>query len=228
MLKLSVIIPVYNEKQTLPLILEKVQKTKPKEIIIVDDCSTDGTQDFLKNYKAPNVKIFRHHMNSGKGAAIQTGIKEAGEEIILIQDADLEYDPNEYERLLQPILEGRADVVYGSRFIGSEPHRTLFFWHYLGNRFITWLTDLVANINLTDVETGYKIFKKAALDSIRLEEKDFGFEPEVTIKLAKQKRWRFYEVGISYHGRSYEEGKKIRWTDGLKAIYVILKHGFFS
>lgn len=226
-MKITVIIPVYNEIRTLPLILEKVQAQKPAEIIIVDDCSTDGTKDFLSNYKAKNVKLLYHSSNSGKGAAIQTGLSQATQEIILIQDADLEYDPKDYEKLLQPILSGDADVVYGSRFIGSAPHRVLFFWHYFGNKFITLLTNLFANLNLTDIETGYKVFRKEVLQSITLEEKDFRFEPEVTIKLGR-KRWKFYEVGVSYYGRSYEEGKKIRWTDGFKAIFAILKHGLFS
>ncbi len=222
-MKLSVIIPVFNEKATLPLILDKVQKQKPAEIIIVDDASYDGTEEFLKTYQAKNVKIIRHERNSGKGAAIHTGIKNATQEIVLIQDADLEYDPEEYERLFRPIETGQADVVYGSRFVGSDPHRVMFFWHYVGNRFLTLLTNIATNLNLTDMETCYKVFRKKAIDSIALEETDFGFEPEVTIKLA-QKGWRFYEVGISYYGRDYAEGKKIRWTDGLKAVAVILKH----
>ncbi len=226
MINLSVIIPVYNEKNTLPIILERVQKTKPEEIIIVDDCSTDGTSEFLKNYKAKNVKILSHQTNLGKGAAVRTGLGMATKDIILIQDADLEYNPEEYQRLIAPILSGQADVVYGSRFIGSEPHRVLFFWHYLGNKLITFLTDIFANLNLTDIETGYKAFRKEAISSIRIEENDFGIEPEITIKLA-MRGWRFYEVGISYYGRSYAEGKKIRWTDGLKAIWVIIKHGLF-
>lgn len=222
-MKFSVIIPVYNEKDTLPVILERVQKQKPTEIIIVDDASTDGTEEFLKTYQVKNVKIIRHAQNSGKGAAVHTGIKNATQEVILIQDADLEYDPEEYDKLLNPIEGGLADVVYGSRFIGSSPHRVMLFWHFTGNRFLTLLCNIAANLNLTDMETGFKAFRKKALDSITLEETDFGFEPEVTIKLAK-KGWKFYEVGISYHGRDYAQGKKIRWTDGLKAIAIILKH----
>ncbi len=221
--KFSVIIPVFNEKATLPLVLERVQKQKPTEIIIVDDHSIDGTEEFLKTHQAKNVKVVRHEKNSGKGAAVRTGIKNATQEIILIQDADLEYDPAEYAKLIGPIENGQADVVYGSRFIGSAPHRVMLFWHFTGNRFLTLLCNIAANLNLTDMETGFKAFRKQALDSITLEENDFGFEPEVTIKLA-QKGWRFYEVGISYHGRGYAEGKKIRWTDGLKAIAVIIKH----
>ena len=212
MLRVSVIIPVFNEIQTLPQILEKVQSEKPAEIIIVDDCSTDGTREFLQKYKNKNIKVAYHEQNFGKGAALHTGFKLATQDIILIQDADLEYDPADYPNLLQPIFDNRADVVYGSRFIGSAPHRVLFFWHYLGNKLITLLT-----------ETCYKAFRREAINSIDLEEKDFGFEPEVTIKLAR-KNWRFYEVGIAYYGRTYQEGKKIRWTDGLKAIWVITKN----
>ncbi len=222
-IKFSIIIPVYNEKTTLPLILERVQKEKPTEIIIVDDHSTDGTEEFLKNYQAKNIKIIRHEQNSGKGAAVRTGIKNATQEIVLIQDADLEYDPAEYERLLQPIADNKADVVYGSRFIGSAPHRVMLFWHFTGNRFLTLLCNIAANLNLTDMETGFKAFRKKALDSVTLEENDFGFEPEVTIKLARA-GWRFYEIGIAYYGRDYNEGKKIRWTDGVKAVTVIMKH----
>lgn len=224
MTKISVIIPVYNEVKTLPVILEKVQKTKPEEIIIVDDCSNDGTENFLKSYKSKNVKILRHEKNMGKGAAIQSALKVASGDIIIIQDADLEYDPTDYSKLIKPIEDSQADVVYGSRFVGSSPHRVLFFWHYLGNKTLTLLTNLFANLNLTDMETGYKAFRKEALQSINLVEKDFRFEPEVTIKLAS-KGFRFYEVGIAYYGRGYEEGKKIRWTDGLKAIWAILQYG---
>ncbi len=226
-MKISVIIPVYNEVATLPVILERVQKNKPAEIIIVDDGSTDGTREFLDRYKASNVKVFKHTRNSGKGAALQTGIKAATQDVVLIQDADLEYNPLEYERLLAPIEQGYADVVYGSRFVGSDPHRVLFFWHYIGNKFLTFLCNVVANLNLTDMETGFKAFRKEVIRSISLKERQFGIEPEITIKLAK-KGWRFYEVGISYYGRGYKEGKKIRWTDGVKAIAVIIKYGLFS
>lgn len=225
--KISVIIPVYNERATLPLILERVQKQKPAEIIIVDDASSDGSEEYLKNYKAENVKIIRHEKNFGKGAAVRTGFQAASNEVVLIQDADLEYDPSEYERLLKPIFEGRADVVYGSRFVGNEPHRVSYFWHYIGNRFLTTLVNLFTNLNLTDMESGYKAFRKTALDSIKLVENDFSIEPEFTIKLAR-KGYRFYEVGISYHGRTYAEGKKIRWTDGVKAVYAIFKHALLS
>ncbi len=227
MLNISVIIPAYNEKDTLPKLLEKVQAQKPAEIIIVDDGSADGTREFLNSYAAKNVRKVFHETNRGKGAALQSGFALASEDVILIQDADLEYDPAEYGRLLQPILGGAADVVYGSRFVGSYPHRVIFFGHYLANKLITFLTNVFANLNLTDIETGYKAFRKKALQSITLEEEDFGFEPEVTIKLGR-KRWRFYEVGVSYYGRTYAEGKKIRWQDGFRALWVILKHGLLS
>lgn len=227
MTKLSVIIPVYNEEKTLPAILKKVQAQKPFEIIIVDDCSTDGTGAFLSGYKEKNSRVIRHETNQGKGAALHTGIAAASGDIILIQDADLEYDPGDYSRLIEPIIENRADVVYGSRFVGSSPHRVMLFGHYLANKFITFLTNLFANLNLTDIETCYKVFRKEAIRSIELKEKDFGFEPEVTIKLGR-KGCRFYEIGISYYGRSFAEGKKIRWTDGLKALWVILKYGLTS
>ncbi len=224
-MKLSVIIPVYNEEKTLPLILEKVQKQKPAEIVIVDDCSTDGTGAFLASLTGKNIKVIRQSVNQGKGAALHAGIAAASGDIVLIQDADLEYDPADYSRLLQPILDGAADVVYGSRFVGSSPHRIMLFGHYLANKFITFLTNLFSNLNLTDIETCYKAFRREAIQSIKLEEKDFGFEPEVTIKLSR-KKWRFYEVGISYYGRTFAEGKKIRWTDGVRALWVIVKHGF--
>lgn len=229
----SIIIPVYNEKNTLPLVLERVQAVNlqalglKKEIVIVDDSSTDGTEEFLKNYRADNVKILRHPINRGKGAALHTGFKEATHGIILIQDADLEYSPEEYPRFLAPIVNGKADVVYGSRFIGSLPHRVMYFWHYLGNKVITLLTNLASNLNLTDIETGAKAFTREALLSVTLKEERFGFEPEVTIKLGK-KGWRFYEVGASYYGRGYDEGKKIRWTDGVQALYVIVKCALFN
>ncbi len=227
MLNVSVIIPVYNEERTLPLILEKVLAQKPVEIIIVDDCSNDGTEKFLAGYKSPGVKMFRHSTNLGKGAAIRTGLAAATQPILLIQDADLEYQPGDYPHLLKPILDGQADVVYGSRFVGSAPHRVMFFGHYLANKFLTFLTDIFSNLNLTDIETGYKVFRREAIQSIQLVENDFGFEPEVTIKLGR-KGFRFYEIGIAYHGRTEAEGKKIRWTDGLRALWVIFKHGLFS
>lgn len=229
-MKLSIIIPVYNEQQTIRKILEEVAKVDlgdlgiTKEVVIVDDGSTDGTQDILGGLEDGNYIICVHQENQGKGASIQTGLSRASGEIIIIQDADLEYDPREYRKLIQPILSGRADVVYGSRFVGSEPHRALFIWHYFGNKLITGLCNLFSNLNLSDIETGYKAFSRPVLDSIQLAEKDFGFEAEVTIKLAR-KRYRFYEVGISYYGRDYAEGKKIGWPDGLRAVFVILKYG---
>jgi len=231
--KLSIIIPVYNERQTLPILLERVRQVDlaklglTKEIIIVDDCSKDGTADYLKSLNLPEIKVFHHETNQGKGAALHTGLKHFTGDFIIIQDADLEYDPNEYERVLKPLIMGVADVVYGSRFIGSSPHHVMYFGHYLGNKFITFCTNLASNLNLTDIETCYKAFTKEAIRSVNLKEKRFGFEPEVTIKLAK-KRWRFYEVGISYYGRSYAEGKKIRWTDGVRALYVIFKYWLFA
>jgi len=222
--KVSIIIPVYNEVRTLPVILDRVQKQKPAEVIIVDDYSTDGSRELLEKYKSSNTKVFYHDTNQGKGAAIHTALKHVSQDVILIQDADLEYNPEEYDKLLSPIFSGMADVVYGSRFIGSSPHRVMLYWHYLGNKFITLLTNIFANVNLTDIETCYKAFRREAIESIKLVETDFGFEPEVTIKLGR-KKWKFYEVGISYFGRSYDEGKKISWKDGFKAIWVILKHG---
>jgi len=225
----SILIPSFNEGATLAAILKRVQAVNlskiglSKEIIFIDDGSTDNTKEVLESLVKDGVKIVRHETNLGKGAAIQSGVKSATGEIILIQDADLEYDPADYERLLTPIINGLADVVYGSRFVGSSPHRVLLFWHYLGNKIITLLTNIASNLNLTDIETGFKVFRKETLDSITLEEKRFGFEPEVTIKLAK-KRWRFYEVGVSYHARDYKEGKKITWFDGLRAIIVIFRY----
>jgi glycosyltransferase involved in cell wall biosynthesis len=229
-MKLSIIVPVYNEENTIDSLLNAIEKVDladlglSKELIIVDDCSDDGTPEILKEWQEKGTTVLRHQNNQGKGASIKTALKAASGDIIIIQDADLEYDPNEYRKLLSPILKRRADVVYGSRFVGSEPHRVLFFWHYLGNRLITFLCNLFANLNLTDVETGFKAFSREAINGMRLLENDFGFEIEVTIKLAKR-RCRFYEVGISYYGRDYTEGKKIKWTDGIKAIYFIFKYG---
>ncbi len=231
-MKLSIIIPVYNEKDTIAKIISIIEKVDlssigvTKELVIVDDGSTDGTAQILKDLKGKDYILCNHTKNQGKGAAIKTGLSNSIGELVIIQDADLEYDPNEYRRLLAPILMGKADVVYGSRFVGSEPHRVLFFWHYLGNRFITLLCNIFSNLNLTDIETGFKAFKRSTLSSISLYEKGFGFEPEVTIKLAK-KRFHFYEIGISYFGRDYSEGKKIRWLDGLWAIIVTLRYGLF-
>lgn len=228
-MKLSIIIPVYNEKNTIEEIIHRVQAVEvglDKEIIVVDDASQDGTCEVLKKIKDPNVKISFHSKNQGKGGALQTGFSKAEGDIILIQDADLEYDPREYPKLLECILDGRADVVYGSRFLGG-PHRVLFFWHYVGNKFLTTLSNILSNLNLTDMETCYKVFKKEILDKITLKSKRFGIEPEITIKLAKLK-CRIYEVPISYSGRGYSEGKKIGWKDGIAAIFHLFKYKFFS
>lgn len=227
---LSVIIPVYNEAGTIVQIVRKVTEAPyQKEIIIVDDGSSDGTKELLKNLEEtggiPNLKILFHEKNRGKGAAIRTALKIASGDIVLIQDADLEYDPVEYPNLLAPILEGKADVVYGSRFLGG-PHRVFYFWHYIGNKLITLLSNMLTDLNLTDMETGYKVFRREALEGIRIESNDFGFEPEITAKVAKRKL-RIYEVPISYYGRGYEEGKKITWIDGVKAIFAILKYNLF-
>jgi glycosyltransferase involved in cell wall biosynthesis len=235
--KLSIIIPAYNEGGTIHLILNKIKAVElidgiQKEIIIVDDCSTDNTEQAVANYKAEHAEVdiryFKHRHNSGKGAALHTGIAQATGHYTIIQDADLEYDPSEYNDLLKPICNGFADVVYGSRFMGSNPHRILFFWHTIGNRWLTFLSNMMSNLNLTDMETCYKLFDTKLLQSIKLREQRFGFEPEVTIKVARIPKIRIYEVGISYYGRTYDDGKKIGWKDGVRAIYCILKYGLFS
>lgn len=227
-MKLSIVMPVFNEKATIRELISRVLDTPfDKEILIVDDASTDGTQEVLQQIPDKRVRLLFHEWNQGKGAALRTGFAHAAGEIILIQDADLEYDPREYPKLLAPILDGRADVVYGSRFMGGDAHRVLFFWHYIGNKFLTLLSNMFTNLNLSDMETGYKVFKKEVLDSITIQEKRFGFEPEITAKIAKL-GCRIYEVGISYSGRTYKEGKKINWKDGISAIRCIIKYGVFG
>ena len=228
-MKLSVVIPVFNEAKTIEEILRRVRSVDAgldKEIIVVDDGSTDGTREILERLVSPSIKVFFHEKNTGKGAALHTGFAKAGGDIVLVQDADLEYDPREYQKLLEPILDGRADVVYGSRFLGG-PHRVLFFWHYVGNRILTTFSNMLSNLNLTDMETCYKVFRKDALQQIKLKSGRFGFEPEITIKLAKLK-CRFYEVPISYSGRDYAEGKKIGWKDGLAALFHLIRFKFFG
>jgi len=232
---LSIIIPAYNEEKTIHFILNKLKEVKldsiDKEIIIINDCSTDKTEAAIMSYisqnKDSNIFYFKHETNKGKGAAIQTGIVKATGDFIVIQDADLEYDPNEYSILLKPILDGHADVVYGSRFMGGNPHRILFFWHSIGNKILTFFSNMFTNLNLTDMETCYKIFKSEIIKKIKIEENRFGFEPEITAKIAKIKGIRIYEVGISYYGRTFEDGKKINWKDGIRAFYCIFKYNLF-
>ncbi len=228
-MRVSIIIPVFNEIKTLQLVVEKIIAVDiPKEIIIVDDASTDGTHALIENELKGKVdKVVYHSFNQGKGAALQTGFKHATGDVVIIQDADMEYNPGEYTLLLQPILDGKADVVYGSRFVGHGPHRVLFFWHAVANKIITTLSNMFTNLNLTDVETGFKVLRKDILDNICLEENRFGFEIEITIKLARLK-CRIYEIGVSYWGRDYSEGKKITWKDGIRAVFCILKYGIFK
>ncbi|MDG1725304.1 MAG: glycosyltransferase family 2 protein [Bacteroidia bacterium] len=234
---LSIIIPVYNEEKTIHLILNKIKEVQlinglNKEIVLVDDSSIDNSWEKLEKYKSENseleISLYRHEYNQGKGAALRTGIQESKGELIIIQDADLEYDPFEYNELLKPITEGHADVVYGSRFMGGKPHRILFFWHSIGNGLLTLMSNAFTNLNLTDMETCYKLFKAPIIKSMHIKENRFGFEPEITAKISRIPAIRIYEIGISYYGRTYADGKKIGWRDGVRALYCILKYNIWA
>lgn len=235
--KLSIVIPAYNEEKTIQTVLKAVASVEliggfEKEIIVVNDCSKDGTESQIFTFKAqrPDISVsyFKHEINQGKGAALHTGIRYATGNYVVIQDADLEYDPQEFNILLQPIVDGHADVVFGSRFMGGKAHRILFFWHSIGNKILTFLSNMFSNLNLTDMETCYKLFRTDMVQSLDLKEKRFGFEPEVTAKISRIPNIRIYEVGVSYYGRTYAEGKKINWKDGFRAIYCILRYGLFK
>ncbi len=234
---LSILVPVYNEEHTIQKILTRLMDIElingiQKEIILVNDCSTDNSetkiQEFITAHPQVSIQYFKHEKNQGKGGALHTGISKATGDYLIIQDADLEYDPEEFNLLIPPILREEADIVYGSRFIGGKPHRILFFWHSIGNKWLTFLSNMFNNLNLTDMETCYKLFHTKTLQKLKLKEKRFGFEPEVTAKLARIPKIRIYEVGISYYGRTYAEGKKINWKDGVSAVYCIIKYGLFS
>lgn len=237
MKKLSIVIPCYNEEKTIVEILSKINNVNllentTKEILIINDCSTDHSEELIKKFMDEHpelfIKYFKSDINKGKGSSIHIGIMNATGDFVIVQDADLEYDPEEYNILLKPILDGFADVVYGSRFMGSKPHRILFFWHTIGNKFLTFLSNMMTNLNLTDMETCYKMFTSSIIKNISLNEKRFGFEPEVTAKIVRFPKIRIYEVGISYYGRTYDDGKKIGWRDGFYAIYCIIKYGLFK
>ena len=234
---LSIVIPAFNEEKTIVKILNKIKGAElpinwDKEILITNDCSTDNTELAIKEYMDKNsemdISYFKHYKNKGKGSALHTSIEHAKGDYIIIQDADLEYNPEEYSVMLKPVIDGYADVVYGSRFLGGKPHRILFFWHSIGNKFLTFLSNMFTNLNLTDMETCYKLFRRDIIQSLNLKEKRIGFEPEVTSKISRISKIRIYEVGISYYGRTFEEGKKINWKDGVHAIYCILKYGMLK